>query len=160
MNSELIVDNHQSVVAIPERWLLALESCGGHAVTRILAEFAADQDSPLHHLASIEVALVDEVASDRVHREFMEIPGATDVITFHHGEIVICTEVARRQAAEYGEPLSRELLRYLIHGLLHLAGHDDQQPTEQTTMETAQESLIAELWASAECSHLHEPIEP
>ena len=76
-------------------------------------------------LATLEVALVDDATSDRVHRDFMNIEGPTDVITFHHGEIVIGAEVAQRQAAEYGEPLAREILRYLVHGLLHLAGHED-----------------------------------
>ena len=46
------------------------------------------------HLATLEVALVDDATSDRVHRDFMDIEGPTDVITFHHGEIVIGAEVA------------------------------------------------------------------
>jgi probable rRNA maturation factor len=70
------------------------------------------------------------------------------VITFHHGEIVIGTEVAQRQAAEFGEPLAREILRYLVHGLLHLAGHDDAEPLERATMESAQESIVSTLWTA------------
>jgi probable rRNA maturation factor len=76
----------------------------------------------------------------------MNIDGPADVITFHHGEIVIGTEVAERQAAEYGEPLAREILRYLVHGLLHLAGHEDANPAERAAMEAAQETIIAALW--------------
>ena len=76
----------------------------------------------------------------------MDIEGPTDVITFHHGEIVIGAEVAERQAAEYGEPLAREILRYFVHGLLHLAGHEDADPTECAAMETIQESIVAHLW--------------
>jgi probable rRNA maturation factor len=76
----------------------------------------------------------------------MGIPGETDVITFHHGEIVIGVEVAFRQAEENGEPPLRELLRYVIHGLLHLAGHEDEDPSDREKMEAAQEPLVAMLW--------------
>lgn len=78
--------------------------------------------------------------------DFMEISGATDVITFHHGEIVIGVEVAVRQAEEYGEPLGREILRYLVHGLLHLAGHEDSEEDEAKAMEAAQEDIVDKLW--------------
>jgi probable rRNA maturation factor len=90
--------------------------------------------------------MVDDATSDQVHRDFMDIEGPTDVITFHHGEIVIGAEVAERQAAEYDEPLAREILRYMVHGLLHLAGHEDEDAAERATMEAAQESIVARLW--------------
>jgi probable rRNA maturation factor len=92
------------------------------------------------------VALVDDATSERVHLDFMNVAGPTDVITFHHGEIVIGVEVAERQAAEYDEPLAREILRYMVHGLLHLAGHEDEDTSERATMEAAQETIVAELW--------------
>jgi probable rRNA maturation factor len=76
----------------------------------------------------------------------MDIEGATDVITFHHGEIVIGSQVAERQAAEYQEPLAREILRYLVHGMLHLAGHEDAETADRQKMETAQEQIVSTLW--------------
>lgn len=145
MPLEVIVGNHQEITDIPEVWLTALESIANEAADLALAN-AASEDSPLAHLATLEVALVDDATSDRVHRDFMNIEGPTDVITFHHGEIVIGAEVAERQAAEYGEPLAREILRYFIHGLLHLAGHEDADPAERATMETIQETIVAKLW--------------
>jgi probable rRNA maturation factor len=148
MSLEVIIGNHQETTEIPESWLTAFECLAPQAVELVLAR-AASGDSPLHHLATLEVALVDDATSDRVHRDFMDIEGPTDVITFHHGEIVIGAEVAQRQAAEYGEPLAREILRYLVHGLLHLAGHEDADAAERAAMETAQEAIIAELWTTA-----------
>lgn len=145
MSLEIIIGNHQHVTAVPEHWLTALEDAAREAARLALAHAALD-DSPLHHLATLEVVLVDDETSDRVHREFMDIEGATDVITFHHGEIVIGAEVAQRNAAEYGEPLSRELLRYLVHGLLHLTGHEDADEAGRTAMERAQEEIVAHLW--------------
>ncbi|MGD7652290.1 MAG: rRNA maturation RNase YbeY [Verrucomicrobiales bacterium] len=145
MSLEVIIGNHQQATRIPVIWITALESIAPAAAQRALAN-ATSGDTPLSHLATLEVALVDDATSDTVHRDFMNIEGPTDVITFHHGEIVIGTEVAERQAAEYSEPLARELLRYLIHGMLHLAGHEDADPQSCRTMESAQETIVAEFW--------------
>ena len=145
MSLEIIIGNHQEAIEIPVSWLTVLEDIGGRASELALAA-AADGENSLAHLATLEVALVDDETSSRVHMDFMEIPGATDVITFHHGEIVIGAEVALRQAEEFGEPLGREILRYFIHGLLHLAGHEDSEEAERKAMETVQERIVAELW--------------
>ncbi|QTN31305.1 rRNA maturation RNase YbeY [Akkermansiaceae bacterium] len=146
MPLEVIIGNHQDAVGIPVAWLTALEDIADKAAGMALSA-AAEEGSPLAHLATLEVALVDDETSSRVHMDFMEIPGATDVITFHHGEIVIGAEVALRQAAEYGEPPGREILRYLVHGLLHLAGHEDVEDSERKAMEAAQENIVAALWS-------------
>lgn len=148
MSLEVIIGNNQEATEIPENWLTALESVA-HEAARLALENAADPDCPLAHLATLEVAIVDDATSDQVHRDFMNIEGATDVITFHHGEIVIGAEVAERHAAEYGEPLAREILRYIVHGLLHLAGHEDGEPTRRAIMEAAQETIVAALWTPA-----------
>lgn len=150
---EVIIGNNQEATEIPECWLTALESVA-HEAARLALENCAEDDSPLSHLATLEVALVDDITSDQVHRDFMDIEGATDVITFHHGEIVIGAEVAARQAMEYGEPLAREILRYFVHGLLHLAGHEDADPEDRTAMEAAQESIVAHLWTPELCERL------
>lgn len=147
MSLEVIIGNHQASAEIPESWLTALENVAHEAADLALGH-AACEDTPLCHLATLEVALVDDATSDRVHRDFMDIEGPTDVITFHHGEIVIGAEVARRQAAEYDEPFGREILRYLVHGLLHLAGHEDDDPGERSAMEAAQETIVAQLWTT------------
>lgn len=145
MSLEIIIGNNQEAIEIPEAWLTIYESIACEAASLALAR-AVQPDSPLSFLATLEVALVDDATSDQVHREFMDIEGATDVITFHHGEIVIGAEVAERQAAEYGEPLAREILRYFVHGLLHLAGHEDSDAGEREAMEAAQEAIVATLW--------------
>lgn len=147
MSLEVIIGNNQEATEIPESWLTALESVA-HLAASLALENAADADSPLRHLATLEVALVDDATSSKVHQDFMDIEGATDVITFHHGEIVIGAEVAARQATEYGEPLPRELLRYFVHGLLHLAGHEDDTSEARVAMEAAQESIVTRLWTS------------
>lgn len=145
MSIEVIIGNHQDTVPVPEAWLTTYEDVAPQIIDMAL-QHAAHEDTPLHHLATLEAALVDDETSDRVHREFMDIEGATDVITFHHGEIVIGAEVALRQAAEFGEPPAREILRYLVHGILHLAGHEDASETDRARMEAAQESILTAIW--------------
>ena len=147
MALEVIIGNQQDRVAIPELWLTELELLAPQAVA-LAMDHAVEADVPLAHLATLEVALVDDETSARVHWEFMQLEGATDVITFHHGEIVIGAEVAVRQAVDYGEPLAREVLRYFVHGLLHLAGHEDDHQANRAEMETAQEAILATLWTA------------
>ncbi|WP_052573084.1 rRNA maturation RNase YbeY [Haloferula sp. BvORR071] len=146
MPPEIIVGNNQERTEIPEAWLTILESGGALAAAEILAKHVVVEDAPLHDHECIEVALVDNETSARVHEQFMGIEGETDVITFHHGEIVIGVEVAFKQAAENGEPPLRELFRYIVHGLLHLAGHEDEEDADRQRMEAAQEPLVARLW--------------
>jgi len=150
MCPELIVGNNQVRTEIPEAWLTALEKGGALAAKEILSSHLATEDAPLPGHECVEVALVDDETSARVHEQFMGIEGETDVITFHHGEIVIGVEVAFRQAAENGEPPLRELFRYIVHGLLHLAGHEDEEPGDRQRMEAAQEPLVARLWPVVE----------
>jgi probable rRNA maturation factor len=147
---ELIVGNNQERTEIPEAWLTALEKGGALAAKEIIASHLATEDAPLPEHECVEVALVDDETSARVHEQFMGVEGETDVITFHHGEIVIGVEVAFRQAAENGEPPLRELFRYIVHGLLHLAGHEDEEPHDRQRMEAAQEPLVARLWPMVE----------
>jgi len=146
MRPELIVGDHQPGERLPEAWLTRIERRGALAAERILAEHLAAAAAPLAGLTCIEVALVADEESARVHHQFLGIAGATDVITFDHGEIVIGVGVARRQAREHGEPEERELLRYVIHGLLHLAGHEDGEADQRAAMEAVQEALVEGFW--------------
>lgn len=88
------------------------------------------------------MAIVSDRRMAKVHREFMGIPGPTDVITFHHGEIVISADTAQGFASEYGQTVDREVARYLIHGLLHLAGYDDHTTKERARMHRLQERVL------------------
>jgi probable rRNA maturation factor len=59
------------------------------------------------------------------------------------GEVVIDVEVAARQASRFGHGLDTEMIRLLIHGTLHLLGHDHQREEEARAMEAAEDSLWA-----------------
>lgn len=59
------------------------------------------------------------------------------------GDVVISVDTAKRQAREYDAPLQREAERLLIHGILHLLGHDHVRPAERRRMR-AEERRLAE----------------
>jgi probable rRNA maturation factor len=57
------------------------------------------------------------------------------------GDIVVSVDTAQRQAEDYGATLEREIQRLLIHGVLHLAGHDHVEPGERAVMEAEERRL-------------------
>lgn len=100
----------------------------------------------LADLDEVEVSFIDDATISTVHAEFMNDPSPTDVITFEHGEILICTEAAIRQAEQGGHTPQRECALYVIHGLLHLNGHDDQTPVEYAALKQIQEAILEDVW--------------
>jgi probable rRNA maturation factor len=72
----------------------------------------------------------------------MHQSGPTDVLTFQHGEIFISVETAKRHARGFGTSLGHELRLYLVHGLLHLHGFDDQTETSARKMERKQARIL------------------
>jgi probable rRNA maturation factor len=92
--------------------------------------------------AEILVTFVSDRAIAALHERFMAIKGPTDVITFQHGEIVISAETALRQAREYRSSLEAELQLYIVHGLLHLRGYDDQTGAQARRMQHLQEKIL------------------
>ena len=104
-----------------------------------------DVSAPLSALEEIEISLLSDAEIARIHGQFMDDPTPTDVITFHHGEIVISPETAQRQRKAHGNTLQREVLLYAIHGLLHLAGHEDATAEGAARMRVIQERLLEQL---------------
>jgi probable rRNA maturation factor len=99
--------------------------------------------APLEGLEEIEVSILSDRSIAAVHTRFMDIAGPTDVITFEHGEIVLSAQTAARYAAEYGQRLEHELGLYIIHGLLHLNGHDDLAEPAASRMRALQFKVLA-----------------
>jgi len=93
----------------------------------------------------ISVVLVSDRKISEIHQQFMSIAGATDVITFRHGEIVVSVETAAKQAAEYGTDLLHEIRLYITHGFLHLAGYDDLSEEGFREMAKLQNELVAKV---------------
>lgn len=139
------VYNNQEAVVLSETLIEKWQNAANRALPLALAS-PANGGGPLPELDFVEVSIVDDPTIDQVHRDFMDIPGATDVITFAHGEIVISVETAEKYGSEFGNTYERELMLYIIHGLLHLSGHEDEIPAERDAMEKVQFAILEEVW--------------
>ena len=134
---EISVMNKQRKVRFDLAWLrraadAALAECVLHS---------GDGKFSLQKLPLVDVAVVSDATIARVHVEFMAIPGATDVITFDHGEIVVSAETALACAKEHRHSVEHELALYIIHGLLHLNGFDDTTPAAKKKMFCVQDRV-------------------
>lgn len=135
---KISVHNRQRALRVNLPWLrriaeVALRHSAGHS---------ADGRFALCELEEVEISIVSDRVIADVHQRFMDIPGATDVITFAHGEIVMSAQTAQHYAAHYGQPLDHELALYIIHGLLHLNGYEDATPREAARMQRLQQRLL------------------
>lgn len=109
---------------------------------------AKSPEAPLMHLDEIEFSIISDEEMTRVHTEFMDDPTPTDVITFHHGEILVSADTALRQGGEHGQSLDHELALYMIHGLMHLGGWDDHDAEEAAEMALKQEAVLRQVIAA------------
>ena len=113
----------------------------------------------LHPLVDVGVIFVDEAPMTDLHIRWMDEPGPTDVLSFPMdelrpgseemlsaegvlGEVVICPQVARRQAEVAGHEEINEILMLLTHGMLHLVGFDHAEPEEEKEMFALQKELL------------------
>lgn len=119
-----------------------LEEFAGNALQNSL-QLHQRQRTNLDKLSEIFIWLISDRRMALLHRKFLGRPGATDVLTFQHGEIFISVDTAGRHARAFGNSLIRELKLYIVHGLLHLHGFDDQTPAEAHKMKAAQERILS-----------------
>ena len=79
----------------------------------------------------------------------MHQTGPTDVLTFQHGEIFVSVQTAKSFARVFGNSLANELQLYIVHGLLHLHGVDDQTETGARKMKKVQEKILRDCSGAA-----------
>ena len=138
-------------------------------ITRVLlADLLALEryELALHLVAAPEMA--------RVNQRFLDHAGSTDVITFDyteepspasshglsapamklHGEIFICIDDAVKQARQFRTTWQSELVRYLIHGVLHAVGYDDLTPSKRRVMKREENRLLRMLSRKFSFRHL------
>ncbi|MDQ6934004.1 MAG: rRNA maturation RNase YbeY [Actinomycetota bacterium] len=128
--------------------------------TQRLARFVLDQ-MLVHPLAELCVKVVDEDTMTELNRRFMDQDGSTDVLAFPMdelrpgmvnaepeegilGDLVLCPEVAARQAKTAEHTTTDELDLLTVHGILHLLGFDHGESAERQRMFGLQGRLLAE----------------
>jgi len=127
--------------------------CSGITPRQIIQ--AVDMTLKGKSLRHLNVALVDDSTMALLHGRYLNDDSPTDVMSFDlrdnrkdktiEGEILVSVDTARRQAEELGVPLREEILRYVIHGTLHLMGYDDRTADERKQMRLAENQVLEDL---------------
>ena len=90
----------------------------------------------------LSIAFVGEKRMRRLNREYLGHDHVTDVITFDHGEVIVCPAMARRNAKRFGNLVGREIMLCVVHGILHLCGYDDQAPADIERMRRKERQIM------------------
>ena len=134
----LVIANRQRTKKINTRLLKQV-------VSGLFAELKiAEAELGINLVGAREMTLVNET--------FLQHEGSTDVITFDHaesakrnqlhGELFVCVDEALLQAKQFGVSWQSEVVRYVVHGVLHLLGHDDLKPDLRRKMKREENRLV------------------
>lgn len=112
--------------------------------------------------ASLNLVIVADDEMAELHEQYTGVAGTTDVLTFDltdsaegelplgpdaviEGDIILCLDEAKRQAADRGHEPRQELLLYAVHGLMHLLGEDDHDEDDYQRMHAREDALLQQL---------------
>src|SRR5262245_46237960 len=102
--------------------------------------------------AEISLAFVDNATIHTLNKRYLDHDEPTDVLSFPlsegkkmSGELVLGAEVALAQATQRGHDVQAELALYVIHGLLHLCGHDDIEDEDRAEMRRLEREYLKQL---------------
>ena len=103
-------------------------------------------------VGDIAYIFVDDEKILEVNKQYLQHDYYTDIITFDYseedvisGDLFISLDTVRTNAQQVDATYEEELLRVIIHGILHLCGIDDKGPGEREIMEAAENKALA-LW--------------
>jgi rRNA maturation RNase YbeY len=112
-------------------------------------------DTQPNENSDLGIYLVAAPEMTRLNETFLRHKGSTDVITFNYaeprdqpclnGEIFICLDEAASQARRFNTTWQSELVRYVVHGVLHLLGYDDRNSRARRRMKAAEDALVRRL---------------
>ena len=100
---------------------------------------------------SLGVVLADHALVHDLNREWLGHDWETDVVSFTldedapgeiDGEVYVDLDTAAERAPEFGATAEREALRYVAHGVLHLAGHDDATDADRAAMRALEDRYL------------------
>lgn len=105
-----------------------------------------------HSIGEVTFVLLTDKGLLPYNRRYLNHDEYTDVITFDlqtgtglSGDILISYERVKENAATYGESPRQELHRVMVHGLLHLLGHDDKGEAKRKAMRAEEDKWLAKL---------------
>ncbi len=102
----------------------------------------------------IAINFVDIDTISKLNRQYVRHEGPTDVISFNYGkscendidaELFICTDVADEASRRLNRNFSDEVALYVIHGILHVSGEEDETPVQKRRMRRLEAELISDI---------------
>jgi len=103
----------------------------------------------------LEIIFLSDKAIKPINEKYRQSDCATDVLSFDLGscgEILISSDTALRNSRVFDTPFEKELVLYVIHGILHLFGYDDEKPKTRSRMLRKQGSILEMLCAKIRLS--------
>lgn len=110
--------------------------------------------------AEVSLSIVDKDTIHKLNKNYRNVDRETDVLSFPMdeeafddegnpifllGDIVICLDVARNQAAEFGHSLEREMMYLICHSTLHLLGYDHIEEDDRVKMRAKEKEVMKNL---------------
>ena len=123
------------------------------AIDRIRAAVICAASSQGYRRGELGIRITDDVSIHRINRDHLGHDYPTDVISFDYGsqngtingELVASADTAATRAGELGWSVENELVLYLVHGTLHIAGLDDLNEADRKQMRQAERRVMREL---------------
>jgi probable rRNA maturation factor len=99
--------------------------------------------------AELGIVLMDDDGIAKLNAQHHHTPGPTDILSFDYGEgqgeLIISVDHVIAQARRFRSTPSRELVLYVVHGILHLHGHNDLALCDRRRMRVAERQLMSRL---------------
>lgn len=105
----------------------------------------------IHHDTEISLSYVNDGEIQILNRDYRGKDKPTNVLSFPQnepamlGDIVLAYETVVREAKEQEKPLENHLRHLLVHGVLHLLGHDHEEDGEAEAMESLEARILSEM---------------
>lgn len=147
-----------------------MQSRASNKLTRKLLKYTLKVTGAKTTKVSVDVSFVSQAEIKKLNKEYRKVNEVTDVLSFpnlelkpyqklvmsehtqdinpetkhlHLGDIIICEDVARKQAEEYGHAYEREVYYLLEHGYLHLLGFDHIEEADKVLMRFVEEKVLS-----------------
>lgn len=98
--------------------------------------------------AGLEIIFLSDAAMRPLNRRFRHTDAYTDVLSFNLnglGEVIISSDTALKNARLFGTSFEEEIVLYVIHGMLHLAGYEDGSPAQRRRMSKRENAILKSL---------------
>jgi probable rRNA maturation factor len=90
----------------------------------------------------VTLRIVGEREGRELNRRFRNVDRATNVLSFHTGDVVLCHPVVRREALAQGKSVAAHYAHLVVHGVLHLRGYQHEKKRDAARMEAREIRIL------------------